>query len=128
MPSIKPSFPFQSRQIDRKAWCHQFRKKKRSLPLLFRDIIPAREGGELYGEKIETESNNTSLCERQKMKPPSLTFHFSPDRDKKKKNLSAGIEGGKDKTKQKEKKKKSLYLNHCKALRSFSLIRTDLSG
>lgn len=121
--SIKPSLPSQS-SPDRQIGKHgviSFGKK--GPPFSIPRCNSTQRGRQFIRWEIETESNNTSLCERQNEAPISYLSLFTRQRQKKRWNRRR--EG---KTKKKKKEKKTLYWNHCKALRSFSLIRTDLSG
>lgn len=73
----------QSRQIDRKAWCHQFRKKKQRASLFrSQDVTPPQRERLFYVKSRQRAT--TQVFVRDKTKTPSPTFPVSPDKREKK--------------------------------------------
>lgn len=78
------SVSVQSRQIDRKAWCHQFRK--RESPFYIPRCNSTQRGRRFIRWEIETESNNTILCGRQNEASTSHLSFITRQRQKKRRN------------------------------------------
>lgn len=95
-------------QIDRKAWCHHFRKrrrKKKEPPFYIPRWNSFQNGRHFIWWEIETESNNTSLCDRQNEASISYLSFFTTQTKRK---APEQEQGGKDNNNNKKKKKIAL--------------------